>query len=104
MNWQHISDLLRGEMASGVVGNSLTRLVPAAFLGGVIGLERELKHRPAGLRTNMFICFGAALFTVLSGGWRPSLATTPASRRKLSPASASSARVRFCIRADLQLA
>ena len=66
MNWQHIFDLLRGEMASGFVATSLTRLVLAAILGGVIGLERELKHRPAGLRTNMFICFGAALFTVLS--------------------------------------
>src|SRR5207249_6460682 len=38
----------------------------AAILGGVIGLERELKHKPAGLRTNMFICFGAAMYTLLS--------------------------------------
>jgi putative Mg2+ transporter-C (MgtC) family protein len=45
---------------------SLARLTLAAVLGGVIGLERELKRRPAGLRTNMFICFGAAMFTVLS--------------------------------------
>ncbi len=66
MNWQHFVDLLRGEMASGIVGSSLTRLVLAAILGGLIGLERELNHRPTGLRTNMFICFGAALFTVLS--------------------------------------
>lgn len=44
----------------------LVRLVVAAVLGGLIGLERELKRRPAGLRTNMFICFGAAMFTVLS--------------------------------------
>jgi putative Mg2+ transporter-C (MgtC) family protein len=66
MNWQHIFDLLHGEMASGFVATSISRLVLAAILGGIIGLERELKHRPAGLRTNMFICFGAALFTVLS--------------------------------------
>ncbi len=66
MNWQHLLDLLHAEMASGVVTSSVTRLVLAAILGGVIGLERELKHQPAGLRTNMFICFGAALFTVLS--------------------------------------
>jgi len=44
----------------------LLRLLLAAVLGGVIGLERELKHRPAGLRTHMFICFGAAMFTILS--------------------------------------
>lgn len=59
-------DLLHREMASGIVGSSLTRLVLAAILGGLIGLEREHKHRSAGLRTNMFICFGAALFTILS--------------------------------------
>lgn len=44
----------------------LVKLLLAAFLGGVIGLEREARHRPAGLRTNLFICMGAALFTVLS--------------------------------------
>lgn len=68
MNWQHILDLLHGEMSSGIVATSLTRLVLAAILGGIIGLERELKKRRAGIRTNMFICFGAALFTVLSRG------------------------------------
>jgi putative Mg2+ transporter-C (MgtC) family protein len=66
MNWQHIFDLLHAEMASGLVTSSLTRLVLAAILGGAIGLERELRHRPAGLRTNMFICLGAAMFTILS--------------------------------------
>jgi putative Mg2+ transporter-C (MgtC) family protein len=44
----------------------LLRLLLAAFLGGAIGLERELKHKPAGLRTLMFICFGCAFFTILS--------------------------------------
>ncbi|HXA84848.1 MAG TPA: MgtC/SapB family protein, partial [Candidatus Dormibacteraeota bacterium] len=45
---------------------TLVRLILAAFLGGIIGLERELKRKPAGLRTNMFICFGSAMFTILS--------------------------------------
>src|SRR3954467_1647585 len=45
---------------------TILRLVLAAVLGGAIGLERELKRKPAGLRTNMFICFGAAMFTILS--------------------------------------
>jgi putative Mg2+ transporter-C (MgtC) family protein len=45
---------------------TLVRLIVAAFLGGTIGLERETKRKAAGLRTNMFICFGAAMFTVLS--------------------------------------
>jgi putative Mg2+ transporter-C (MgtC) family protein len=45
---------------------TLLRLILAAVLGGIIGLERELKRRPAGLRTNMFMCFGSALFTICS--------------------------------------
>ena len=67
-------------MASGIVGSSLARLVWAAILGGLIGLEREWKHRAAGLRTNMFICFGAALFTVLSRG----LAETPSDYTRIA--------------------
>jgi putative Mg2+ transporter-C (MgtC) family protein len=51
---------------SSVAGVSVARLVLAAILGGLIGLEREIKHRPAGLRTNLFICLGAAMFTLLS--------------------------------------
>lgn len=51
---------------SGPLEQNLLRLLLAAVLGGFIGLERELKHRSAGLRTNMFICFGAAMFTILS--------------------------------------
>lgn len=66
MTWQHFVDVLRWEMGSGALGSSLTRLVVAALLGGLIGVEREFKHRAAGLRTNMFICFGAAMFTLLS--------------------------------------
>ena len=66
MNWHHPIDLLRQEMSSGLLESSIVRLVLAAILGGLIGLERELKHRAAGLRTNMFICFGSAMFTLLS--------------------------------------
>ncbi|MBZ5599250.1 MAG: MgtC/SapB family protein [Acidobacteriia bacterium] len=61
---QHSLDLLRNEMGV-VLSSTLFRLLVAAILGGIIGLERELRHKPAGLRTNMFICFGAAMFTVL---------------------------------------
>ena len=44
----------------------LLHLVLAVILGGAIGLERELKQKAAGLRTNILICAGAALFTELS--------------------------------------
>jgi putative Mg2+ transporter-C (MgtC) family protein len=66
MNWHHSVDMLRRELASGLVSSSIVRLLMAAILGGLIGLEREWKHRAAGLRTNLFICFGAAMFTLLS--------------------------------------
>lgn len=58
--------LLLNPLLAGLIPQIILRLTLAAALGGVIGLERQLKHRPAGLRTNMFICFGAALFTILS--------------------------------------
>ncbi|MGO9127152.1 MAG: MgtC/SapB family protein [Terriglobales bacterium] len=60
-----IYEMLRTELAT-TAGVSTVRLVVAAILGGLIGLERELKHRPAGLRTNLFICLGAAMYTLLS--------------------------------------
>ena len=64
MQAQPMTELLRPEME--FLGQAAVRLALAAFLGGIIGLEREWKHRPAGLRTNLFICLGAALFTLLS--------------------------------------
>ena len=42
------------------------RLLLAAALGGAIGLEREYRHKPAGLRTNMLIALGSALFELLN--------------------------------------
>lgn len=46
--------------------SNLLRLLLAAVLGGAIGVERTIHHKSAGIRTNMFICVGAALFTVMS--------------------------------------
>jgi uncharacterized membrane protein YhiD involved in acid resistance len=37
----------------------LLQLVLATILGGATGLEREIKGKPAGLRTNILICIGA---------------------------------------------
>lgn len=44
-----------------------TRLLMACAMGGIIGLEREWRHKASGVRTNMLLCMGCALFTVLSG-------------------------------------
>jgi putative Mg2+ transporter-C (MgtC) family protein len=42
------------------------RLLLAAGLGAAIGFEREYRQKPAGLRTNILIALGSALFTILS--------------------------------------
>lgn len=37
------------------------RIVCAVVVGGIIGIERSIKNRPAGLRTYMLVCVGACL-------------------------------------------
>jgi putative Mg2+ transporter-C (MgtC) family protein len=60
-----VVQMFRNELGV-VLSSTLARLMLAAILGGIVGLERQVRHKPAGLRTNMFFCFGAAMFTVLS--------------------------------------
>ena len=45
----------------------LLRLTLAAVFGALIGIERDLHRRPAGIRTSLFVCLATALFTILSG-------------------------------------
>jgi len=42
------------------------KILLAAALGGIIGMERELSHKEAGLRTNILIAIGSTLLTILS--------------------------------------
>ena len=58
----HFSQLEQQLLSAGTVA----RLLTACLLGGTIGLERELRHKPSGLRTNMLLCLGCAFFTMLS--------------------------------------
>ena len=44
----------------------IVRLLLAAGLGAALGLEREMRQKPAGLRTNMLIAVGSALFSLIS--------------------------------------
>ena len=44
----------------------LVRLLFAAVMGALIGIERDLKRRPAGIRTSMFVCLATAMFTLMS--------------------------------------
>ena len=42
------------------------RLFLATLLGGIVGVEREVTRKPAGLRTHMLVSLGACLFTLVS--------------------------------------
>lgn len=44
----------------------IMRLLVALVIGGVVGLERELHGKPAGIRTNMLMCIGACLIMIIS--------------------------------------
>lgn len=46
--------------------NDIVAIILAAAFGAVVGLEREYKQKAAGLRTNVLICIGAAVFTIIS--------------------------------------
>jgi putative Mg2+ transporter-C (MgtC) family protein len=58
----HFSQIDQELMSTGTTA----RLLTACVLGGMIGLERELRHKAAGLRTNLLLCLGCAFFTMLS--------------------------------------
>ena len=50
----------------GTVMEMILRLLLATALGTIIGYQRERAKKPAGLRTHVLICLGAALFTIVS--------------------------------------
>lgn len=52
-SWDRLAELLP---------TFLVRCGAAALCGGIIGLERELKNKPAGFRTNILICLGSAMY------------------------------------------
>jgi putative Mg2+ transporter-C (MgtC) family protein len=56
----HLTDAIQPFVAP------IGRLMLAALLGSLLGLEREWHHRTAGLRTNTLIALGSAAFTLLS--------------------------------------
>jgi putative Mg2+ transporter-C (MgtC) family protein len=58
----HFNELEQMLLASGVA----KRLLMACLLGGAIGMEREFHKKSLGLRTNLLICCGCAMFTFLS--------------------------------------
>ena len=65
------------------------RLVLSCIMGGIIGYERQMRHKSAGLRTNMLVALGACLIMILSQALYDN-----GLRRRSSAASAFSAPVR----------
>lgn len=68
--WHEMWDAIRDDFSDLESVAGLTRitvrLALAALLGAVIGWDRELKHKTAGLRTHMLVGLGAALFVLIS--------------------------------------
>jgi putative Mg2+ transporter-C (MgtC) family protein len=64
----------------------ITRLGLAALLGGIIGVERELREREAGLRTHLLVALGSALFTIISAyGFSEFMNESPATLVRTDP-------------------
>ena len=63
-------DILLSELLGGLQNweefmRVVVRLLAAAGLGAVAGLQRERAHKPAGLRTHMLVALGSALFIIV---------------------------------------
>jgi len=68
---ESLSELLSFQWASHHGGpvsihEAALRLALAIILSGTVGIDRELKHRPLGLRTNMLVALGAASFSLMA--------------------------------------
>mgnify|MGYP000889261348 CR=1 FL=1 len=67
--WDRIVDTVLAEFSDAAdveqITRILTRLALAAFLGGVLGYERENRGKAAGIRTHMLVCMGAAMFVLV---------------------------------------
>lgn len=68
MAMSEMVDLLQGFSQFGQplgMSTLLLRIMAAVFIGAVIGIDREIKNRPAGMRTHVLVCVGAALVSLI---------------------------------------
>jgi len=47
------------------ISTLMLRIAAAVFIGAIIGIDREIKNRPAGMRTHVLVCVGAALVSLI---------------------------------------
>jgi putative Mg2+ transporter-C (MgtC) family protein len=63
----HLNALISQHLhALGFPGEAIVQLMLAAVCGGLVGLEREMRGRQAGFRTNLLVCVGSALVMIAS--------------------------------------
>src|SRR5262249_61555919 len=55
-------ELSRGLHDPYLIARVAVRLLAALILGGLVGIQRERTHKPAGLRTHMLVCLGTTVF------------------------------------------
>ncbi|MGB2869453.1 MAG: MgtC/SapB family protein [Bacteroidota bacterium] len=67
-----------------VFPNFLLKFFVAIVCGGIIGLERELRGKPAGLRTNILICLGSTLYMLISEFVAVKLLATPSDPTRIA--------------------
>jgi putative Mg2+ transporter-C (MgtC) family protein len=61
-----IAHWLAGASTAIAPWEALLRMFVAAVVGGIVGLDRELRKKPAGLRTHILVSLAAALFTLIT--------------------------------------
>jgi putative Mg2+ transporter-C (MgtC) family protein len=61
-----MKDIITTAQELDILWFSLPKILIATICGGIIGYERERKNKVAGIRTNILICVGAAIFTIAS--------------------------------------
>jgi putative Mg2+ transporter-C (MgtC) family protein len=64
---EHLDTLISSHLHDlGWPGEAIVQLLIAAVCGGLVGLEREVRGRQAGFRTNLLVCVGSALVMIAS--------------------------------------
>ena len=62
-----LDELTRGLHDPQQIARVVIRLIAAMILGGLVGIQRQRSHKPAGLRTHMLVCLGTAVFITACG-------------------------------------
>ena len=63
-----LEELTRGLSDTRQLAQVMIRIIAATVLGAIVGFERELAGKPAGLRTHTLVCLGTAVFVLVCGG------------------------------------